>query len=605
MGERKGGGMSNNSKGCKGEAIDQQQVATGIHLRESLKNGLYAVAHEPSWTKLSVGDYFEVKSPDCWFSDTIIKCLFNYWSVYYDESDSYIALLDPSVSSWYQAIGGGARLDITDQDRNSIQGKRFLFIAVNDAKIQDYKLFRQEGKNWSLLVIDVLENIAHHYNSLPEHASQQAAAERTMSGISKVLGEDLKFREESNTPHQEQDNLYQADSGACVAFVVFMVETLLRDHIFRPDNQLRSQIHLGLPDKFRLTFNSLEERRKITKMMDIWRWKNGNQECANLCLDEEWEQCRMLIAGEVALPKEDKVYDDAELDRDSDDEYVVVLEDGNDRQAAGRDDEHARHKRVTAEEVIFDEAIDPNNYESILCWLIDILSDPRASANICGLRYDKFIERDIGPDDLKAAVLQVLQHDLCKVLEAGPTLEILQTFDKKKAHSYCLPGICVHVIYDPEDSNVLGVYIGSAVYVSRRIQSHCLDRYKTTPRNLHSPHYTFWNVLGREDSWLLLASTTDLDLGMKQQGPFVNILETYSMVLARSLQSLDKLEKLLPPNALAKILPHVTGLNVAIPLAQYRTGLESFNASEALVLDRVRRKKNLFVKTIFQVHSGY
>jgi hypothetical protein len=76
----------------------------------------------------------------------------------------------------------------------------------------------------------------------------------------------------------------------------------------------------------------------------------------------------MFIAGEVALPEEDKVYDDAELDQDSDNKYVVVLEDGNDRQAAGCDDKHARHKRVAATAVIFDEAIDPNNCESILCW---------------------------------------------------------------------------------------------------------------------------------------------------------------------------------------------------------------------------------------------
>jgi hypothetical protein len=105
--------------------------------------------------------------------------------------------------------------------------------------------------------------------------------------------------------------------------------------------------------------------------------------------------------------------------------------------------------------------------------LLDILSDPRASANIRGLRYNKFIKWDIGLDDLKAAVLHVLQHDLRKVLEAGPTLKILHTFDKKKAHSYCLLGIHVHVIYNPKDSNVLGVYIGSAVNVSCRVQSHC------------------------------------------------------------------------------------------------------------------------------------
>jgi hypothetical protein len=116
---------------------------------------------------------------------------------------------------------------------------------------------------------------------------------------------------------------------------------------------------------------------------------------------------------------------------------------------------------------------------------------------------------------------------------------------------------------------------------------------------VHSPHYTFWNVPGREDFWLLLANTTDLDLGMEQQGPFLNILETYSIVLARSLQSLDKLEKLLPPNALVKISPHLTGLNVAIPLAQYRTGLETFDPSDALVLgrrkDRKRKRKKLYL----------
>jgi hypothetical protein len=54
---------------------------------------------------------------------------------------------------------------------------------------------------------------------------------------------------------------------------------------------------------------------------------------------------------------------------------------------------------------------------------------------------------------------------------------------------------------------------------------------------------------------------------MEQQGPFLIVLETYSIVLARSLQSLVKLEKLLPLKALVKISPHTTGLNVATPLA--------------------------------------
>ncbi len=52
----------------------------------------------------------------------------------------------------------------------------------------------------------------------------------------------------------------------------------------------------------------------------------------------------VLITAKAALPEEDKACDDTESDRDGGDEYVVVLEDGNDGQAAGRDDEYAPHK---------------------------------------------------------------------------------------------------------------------------------------------------------------------------------------------------------------------------------------------------------------------
>ncbi len=57
-----------------------------------------------------------------------------------------------------------------------------------------------------------------------------------MSGISKVLGEELKFYEENDAPRRGRDNLYGADSEACGPFVLFMVEIFLRAHICQPDN---------------------------------------------------------------------------------------------------------------------------------------------------------------------------------------------------------------------------------------------------------------------------------------------------------------------------------------------------------------------------------
>ena len=50
------------------------------------------------------------------------------------------------------------------------------------------------------------------------------------------------------------------------------------------------------------------------------------------------------------------------------------------------------------------------------------------------------------------------------------TLKTLRACNTSKARTYTWPGVYLHVIYDPHNVGVLGLYVGSSVKVVARIK---------------------------------------------------------------------------------------------------------------------------------------
>lgn len=90
---------------------------------------------------------------------------------------------------------------ITEYDRQQFLNTRFMFLIINDVEPG-----KRGGQHWSLMVVDLEAGNAHHYNSLPSHKPQQAAAQCALKSIGVVLRQSFAFSEDPQTPHQMIDN---------------------------------------------------------------------------------------------------------------------------------------------------------------------------------------------------------------------------------------------------------------------------------------------------------------------------------------------------------------------------------------------------------------
>ncbi len=126
---------------------------------------------------------------------------------------------------------------------------------------------------------------ASHYSSLPSFEPQANAARRAVTGVGHILKRKFAFREESQTPHQTNDNLTKTDLGLCGPFVLFMMRYFL-DKIFEPNGQLKSNPQVCLPPGPKLTFNSISERVKIMRLLVASRIPPGHREESTDLQDE-------------------------------------------------------------------------------------------------------------------------------------------------------------------------------------------------------------------------------------------------------------------------------------------------------------------------------
>ena len=95
----------------------------------------------------------------------------------------------------------------------------------------------------------------------------------------------------------------------------------------------------------------------------------------------------------------------------------------------------------------------------------------------------------------------------------------------------------MHVMYDPNYSDVIGVYIRTSTCISDRIQGD-IGTKGSPVRSKESLHYKFWNQEGIQDFWIVLGTFTKIPFkGSKDQYPILpNILKFYAMLAFRNIR---------------------------------------------------------------------
>jgi hypothetical protein len=76
-----------------------------------------------------------------------------------------------------------------------------------------------------------------------------------------------------------------------------------------------------------------------------------------------------------------------------------------------------------------------------------------------------------------------LDRDLLNLIETRELRpETLKELKVKKPGISNRPGIYVHIIYNPDDLNVVGIYVGSAKWLVARIKIHKMEQKKVNRR---------------------------------------------------------------------------------------------------------------------------
>lgn len=133
-------------------------------------------------------------------------------------------------------------------------------------------------------------------------------------------------------------------------------------------------------------------------------------------------------------------------------------------------------------------------------------------------RYDVFVNNSGGTETIRDQVLASLDRDLLNLIETRELRpETLKELKVKKPGISNRPGIYVHIIYNPDDLNVVGIYVGSAKWLVARIKIHKMEQKKVNRRQeregrqrktkTRSPtvHQRFWAREGYRDFWLCFA----------------------------------------------------------------------------------------------------
>ena len=81
-------------------------------------------------------------------------------------------------------------------------------------------------------------------------------------------------------------------------------------------------------------------------------------------------------------------------------------------------------------------------------------------------RYDIYAKDSWGAEAMKNYIIVTLDSDLLQLIETGQLrLRTLQGLKKPRRDRL---GIYIHVIHNPKDLGIIGVYTGSTMYILRR-----------------------------------------------------------------------------------------------------------------------------------------
>ncbi len=96
-------------------------------------------------------------------------------------------------------------------------------------------------------------------------------------------------------------------------------------------------------------------------------------------------------------------------------------------------------------------------------------------------------------------MLQALDADIRNLLgQRCIDLEKLKARTKRDVKACNRVGAYMHVMYDPNNSDVTGVYIGTSTCISDRIKTH-IGTKGNPVRSKEGLHYKFWNEEGIPD----------------------------------------------------------------------------------------------------------
>ena len=209
-----------------------------------------------------------------------------------------------------------------------------------------------------------------------------------------------------------------------------------------------------------------------------------------------------------------------------------------------------------------------------------------------------------------------MNSDLLNLVEPGDLrLETLKELKIKNQGISNRPGIYVHIIYNHDNPNVAGIYVGSADRLAARIGEHKKAQEKdkrrqkrggrerkTKPRS-QTVHQKFWAREGYRDFWLCFVELDPPQSAIEKDNMDVilNILEKYSVLLFRSL-SQQSLQRALPHGV--KVDPYRwVGLNVQDPLKQFRPSLHGTSATFGTSTTSRRKKRVTKFPYCFKPHS--
>lgn len=258
------------------------------------------------------------------------------------------------------------------------------------------------------------------------------------------------------------------------------------------------------------------------------------------------------------------------------------------------------------------DPLGPDHYLSILDKLVrDIKKNPNFLEIFRGAyHYDIYVKDSKGAEAMKDRILKSLDPDLLQLIHTGKLrLRTPKKLKKLKKPQRNQPGIYTHVICDPNDPDVIGIYVGSTMYLLRRSGEHKgrlkngrisrSNRKRKTKAQAHTLHEQFWANQGMQDFWLCFPEL-DLPKDTREADDmklFLNILENYTVLLFRGSSGQSLRRDLLPG---AKLNPYPwLGLNIYDPLRQFRSS-KTYKGKKGGVSFAYAQKSNSLLNIVFR-----